>query len=474
MMKHFVLTLATILLITGCSKDYDDAQLWENMNNLKNRVEKLEDTCNRLNTNIISLQAILEAIQKNDAIRDVSTLPDGEGYLISFTSGKSITIYHGKNGLNGADGEDGTTPNISVKQDSDGIYYWTVNGSWLLDSNNKKVKAVGVDGINGSNGKDGVTPVINVQQDSDGIYYWTANNTWLLTPDGNKVKAMGTDGTNGKDGDNFFKDVVIKEGYAYFTLNNNENSILQIPFYTPNSLSIHIQEAGTLKQLLTNEQKRTVLSLKLTGTINEDDMKTINAQMLVLENLDLSETTYNDYRSFSINPYGTSLINRTLREITLPSNGYSNLYRINCLNLERITATSNFYWHNIDYTMCEELNTLIFIEGITNIPDNSCGHFQIAIFPSTSTTIEYDAFSIGPLRPVTNKIICKAIVPPQVVYANSSSMASSFYDHYKSLSEYTLLVPSESIESYKKANGWKQFGIIMSINELGNLDIKHK
>ncbi|WP_448776631.1 PL29 family lyase N-terminal domain-containing protein [Bacteroides congonensis] len=470
MMKHFVLTLAAILLITGCSKDYDDTQLWENMNNLKSRVEKLEDTCNRLNTNIISLQAILEAIQKNDAIRDVSTLADGEGYLISFTSGKSITIYHGTNGLNGTDGEDGTTPNISVKQDSDGIYYWTVNGTWLLDSNNKKVKAVGVDGINGSNGKDGVTPVINVKQDSDGIYYWTVNNTWLLTSDGNKVKATGNDGTNGtngKDGDSFFKAVVIKEGYAYFTLNNNENSILQIPFYTPNSLSIHIQEAGTLKQLLTNEQKRTVLSLKLTGTINKDDMKTINAQMLVLENLDLSETTYNEYSSFSINPYGTSLINRTLREIALPSNGYSSLYQINCLNLEKIIVTSNFYWNNADYTMCEQLNTVVFAEGITDIPDSSCGYFQTIILPSTSITVDYKSFSmIGPERPVTNKVICKAITPPQVgyIHVDGNFHSSSFYDYYKLLSEYTLLVPSESIELYKKANGWKQFGTITSMD----------
>lgn len=473
MMKHFVLTLAAILLVTGCSNDYDDAQLWENVNSLKSRVEKLEDTCNRLNANIVSLQAVLEAIQKNDAIRDVATLPDGKGYLISLASGKSITIYNGKNGLNGTNGEDGTTPNISVKQDSDGIYYWTVNGTWLLDSNNKKVKAVGVDGINGSNGKDGVTPVINLQQDSDGIYYWTVNGTWLLDPAGNKVKAVGTDGingNNGKDGDSFFKDIIIKEGYVYFVLNNDENSVLQIPFCTSNNLTIHVQEAGTLKYLLTNEQKRTVLSLKLTGAINEDDMKAINAQMLVLEKLDLSEATYNEYNNFSINPYGISLINRTLREITLPSNGYSSLYQINCLNLEKIIVTSNFYWNNVDYTMCDELNTLTFIEGITNIPDNSCGHFQIAIFPSTSTTIEYYAFSfVGPTKPITNKIICKAITPPRVVHANSSSIASSFYDYYKSLSEYTLLVPSESIELYKNADGWKEFGTIISINELDNL-----
>lgn len=468
MMKHFVLTLVAILLITGCSKDYDDTQLWENMNNLKSRVEKLEDTCNRLNTNIISLQAILEAIQKNDAIRDVSTLADGEGYLISFTSGKSITIYHGTNGLNGIDGEDGTTPNISVKQDSDGIYYWTVNSTWLLDSNNKKVKAVGVDGINGSNGKDGVTPVINVKQDSDGIYYWTVNNTWLFTPDGIKVKATGTDGTNGtngKDGDSFFKDVVIKEGYAYFTLNNDENSILQIPFYTPNSLSIHIQEAGTLKQLLTNEQKRTILSLKLTGTINEDDMKTIIAQMLVLEKLDLSET-YCNFKDghLIINPYDASLLNRTLREITLPSSGSYDVTCNYCLNLEKLTVTKD-YISIYGFKMCENLNILTFAEGVTEV-GSYVGYFPLVSLPTSLKTIHEQSFcTIGIGTPLVKEVICNAITPPLIVNY-SGTIVNDFGGGWQA--DVVLKVPSECLESYKKANGWKHFDTIMSTDELYN------
>lgn len=464
-MKYFTLTLTVILLMTGCRKDYDDSELWNNVNNLKSRIEKLETICNRLNTNIVSLQTIIEAIQKNDAIKDIMTLSNGEGYMISFTSGESITIFHGKDGVNGTNGKDGTTPNIGVKQDSDGIYYWTINGTWLLDSNNEKTKAVGVDG---SNGKDGITPVINVKQDEDGMYYWTVNNVWLLDSDGNKIKAVGTDGSNGQDGDNLFQDIVIKDGYAYFTLNDDEKTILQIPFYTSNSLIIHVQEEGTLKKLLTNEQKRTILTLKLTGTINEDDMKAINAQMLVLEKLDLSETTYNGYGSFSINPYGTSLINRTLREIILPSNGYSSLYQINCLNLERITATSNFYWNNVDYTMCEQLETLSFMEGMTNIADNSCAAFPTIIFPSTLVVVYSKAFTtVAPGTPLTNKVICRATTPPQVgyIHTDGSFHSSSFYDYYKPLSKYTLQVPSESLELYKKANGWRQFGTIIAIDE---------
>lgn len=60
-------------------------------------------------------------------------MKDGKeiGYTITFSKSNPITIYHGKDGQ---DGEDGTTPTIGVKQDADGVYYWTLNGniSWSM------------------------------------------------------------------------------------------------------------------------------------------------------------------------------------------------------------------------------------------------------------------------------------------------------------------------------------------------------
>jgi hypothetical protein len=84
-----------------------------------------------MNTNITSLQTIVNALQQKDYITAVAPInKDGKevGYAITFSSCKSITIYHGndvKNGSDGADGEDGKdghTPIIGVKQASDGIY----------------------------------------------------------------------------------------------------------------------------------------------------------------------------------------------------------------------------------------------------------------------------------------------------------------------------------------------------------------
>ena len=169
------------------------------------------------------------------------------GYVITFFRGGPVVIYHGKNGENGmpgVDGEDGkdgadaSIPIIGVKKDSDGIYYWTIDGEWLCGENGEKIKAVGTDGNDGADGQpgengidgtDGFTPVIGVKKDSDGVYYWTLNGEWLQGEDGEKIKAVGTDGiSESGDAACYFSDVEqTDDGYVIFTLANG--TILKVP-----------------------------------------------------------------------------------------------------------------------------------------------------------------------------------------------------------------------------------------------------
>lgn len=204
---------------------------------------KLEELCKQMNTNISSLQEIVTALQKNESIKSVATLPDGSGYLITFSSGKTITIYHGKNGEDGKDGyngTDGVTPTISVRKDTDGIYYWTVNNYWLL-VDGKKVKAEGadgadgkpgIDGEDGTNGKDGITPQFKIE---DGYWYISYDNEQSWTKLG---KATGDSGLNGTDGDNFFKGVSIEDGYVCFTLNDKDSTVIKLPFVSESELTV--------------------------------------------------------------------------------------------------------------------------------------------------------------------------------------------------------------------------------------------
>ena len=122
------------LLLFGCSDKYDDSALRNDLNDLENRVTKLEELCKQMNTNISSLQKIVEALQDNLSISKVEQISDG--YIIHFSDGSTATIKNGKNS------ED--APIIGVKKDTDGIYYWTLDGEWLTDEKGNKVKAQGL------------------------------------------------------------------------------------------------------------------------------------------------------------------------------------------------------------------------------------------------------------------------------------------------------------------------------------------
>ena len=159
-MKNLIrlLTIAAMLFVAGCQK-YNDTPLKNRVGELENRVAALEELCKQMNTNISSLQTIVKALQNNAYVTSVTPVTkNGEtiGYTIAFSKSAPITIYHGvngKDGVNGTNGKEGHTPVIGVRQNSDGIYYWTLDGEWLLDNSGNKIKAEGKDGANGKDGE---------------------------------------------------------------------------------------------------------------------------------------------------------------------------------------------------------------------------------------------------------------------------------------------------------------------------------
>jgi len=162
----------------------------------------LEDMCNRLNTNLESLKTIVEAIQERDYVTSVTTLYDGEeikGYKLAFFKAGEITIYNGV---------DGSVPTISAKAASDGKYYWTVNGEWLMVSGAKVPTT-------GSDGKDGYTPQLKV---SSGGWYIkaTESSSWEYV-----TQATGSDG---KDGESLFSSIEVTDTDVTFTLASDGTS----------------------------------------------------------------------------------------------------------------------------------------------------------------------------------------------------------------------------------------------------------
>lgn len=217
----------TLLLASGCSK-YDDSALNGRVGDLENRVDRLEEQCKQMNTDISSLQTLVEAIQGYDYVTGVTPVTqDGKeiGYTITFTKSAPITIYHGADGQDGApgeDGQDGYTPQIGVKQDTDGVYYWTLDGEWMTDDSGNKIKAQGQDGQdgqNGTDGADGVTPQLKIENDYWYITYNGGSSWEQLGKATGEDGKDGADGQDGLDGDSFFQSVdTANSEYVIFTL----------------------------------------------------------------------------------------------------------------------------------------------------------------------------------------------------------------------------------------------------------------
>ena len=135
MKRRFLLyiLLALLPVMSSCHKE-----IWDKLNDHEARIARLEALCNQYNTTINSLQVLLSSMQSNNWIKDVIPVSENGltiGYVITIMHGDSITIYNGQNG------QDGRTPIIGVKQDADGIWYWTLDDDWLLNSDGKKVPA---------------------------------------------------------------------------------------------------------------------------------------------------------------------------------------------------------------------------------------------------------------------------------------------------------------------------------------------
>lgn len=514
MKKLFTLiAIALAVVVSSCSK-FDDSAIWDKLNEQEQtlndhekRIAALEELCRQLNTNIDALQTIVEALEKKDYVTNVSPVrEDGEivGYTISFANSDTITIYNGKDGVDGTDGKDGYTPQIGVMKDTDGIYYWTLDGEWLLDGKGNKIKAVGEDGrdgqdgTNGNNGqdgvdgKDGITPRLKIE---NGYWYvsYDEGATWMELG-----KATGEDGTNGIDGDNIFKEVFIGDGFVVFTLDDDNNSQIKLPFVTDTQLSVNVTTAGTLRDCLTIEEQRSVTSLKVIGYINRDDLIFINTYLHSLEILDISDAIYictNLGYDVKINPLGAMAVNRTIRHLIVgnalgsnstaedPTIGGAVVNPSYCIALETLTLTVNGSvisksalkessgWPNTGgLSGCPNLSRLIISEGVTRLSSGDVWAQIYCVCPIVElpTTIEMLGGSIFG-NYCSSTVICRALVPPGIYIGSGSSdeptLGGSFNNSYGQLKKMTLYVPAESVEIYKTTSEWSKFGTILPIDE---------
>ncbi|KAF5038238.1 BspA type Leucine rich repeat region [anaerobic digester metagenome] len=184
-----------------------------------------------------------------------------------------MTIYHGIGGL---------IPVLGIKQFTDGLYYWTIDGDWMTEEGGEMIRAQGVDGQDGANG---ITPQLKIE-----------NESWMLSVDnGSTWSDLGK--AKGEDGDSFFQSVTQDEDNIY--LNLVDGTIITLPkekqlvILFDESVDISITDGATktLNYSIIGATEKTIVkamgqngwSAKVTPTDNESGTITVTAPDPLIE-----------------------------------------------------------------------------------------------------------------------------------------------------------------------------------------------
>ena len=455
-MKKLFSLMVCALMLFSCSEEYDDSGLRNDLNDLENRVEKLEELCKQMNTNISSLQTLVTALHKQVTITKVEQTTDG--YVIRFSDGQTATITNGK------------APVISVKQDG-GIYYWTLNGEWLTDDQDNRIKAQGIDGTNGKSaydlavekgysgtldewlaslkgstgndgndgksayelavekgytgsldewleslkGVNGITPKLKIE-----------NGRWLLSLNGGETwEDIGQ--ATGEDGDSFFKKVTEDndQNVVYFTLSDDtviaipkgDNSRFAISFETTDIAILNGGETKTISYTVTEATESTTVKaiaqdgwkVKVEPTSVSAGTITITAPDPIVESEILVFANDGSYRTVMV------ALNCAQGEITVADNAFDTDSKG---GLQEVKLTTNLAytveipdeaqsWLSVVETRAVRQETIVFSvaanEGLerfatVSLKDENGNVLQAIIFRQLSTCTKVRVETVGGLE----------------------------------------------------------------------------
>ena len=373
------LLLCTGLVITGC---YDDSALQGQIGSLsgqlkdyESRLEELERLTAQQNTNIGSLQTIVTALQDKDYVTSVAPIYEGDevvGYTITFSKSGAVTIYNGK---------DGYVPVMGVKQDeSDGQWYWTVDGEWLLDSKGGKVRASAEDGEDGAPGQPGVTPTLKI-----------VDGYWYVSYDGGKTWEEETLGqATGDKGYTMFAEVTYDDEYLYITMADGEKLVLPRTSESQDEGEEQegVSQVGPVKIKLSSVTPTTAT---FTGSIDASDEALDYIKVMVrysrpdnfsavdetLPSVVATKPDFNEDKTFSI----------TLLNLDFPEE-YKYCIIVQQKNDKKYSEVSSFVTPPVSVELDVESNTQTTVQFKGKIdPPISIDKVQIAVLINTSETV---------------------------------------------------------------------------------------
>lgn len=244
-MKKILLMIVPLMALIGCS--YDDTDIQKRLDDLDGQLTELQALVKALNSDVTTLK---ELVAGKRFISDVQPGEDG-GYVITLVTaaGETSTITI-------SDGEDGTSSVIGVKQDSDGVYYWTLNGDFILD-NGKKLPV------------SGVTPEFKIE-----------NSHWWVSYDNG---ATWTDCGQAQTDQNLFKSVATSEDGKLVYLTLADGTVLTFELYVQfgiafdtASATIRVGETAEIPFTLTGADAKTDIQALADGAWKAEVKRTGN------------------------------------------------------------------------------------------------------------------------------------------------------------------------------------------------------
>lgn len=244
-MKKFLLMFVPLMALIGCS--YDDTDIQKRLDDLDGQLTELQALVKALNSDVMTLK---ELVAGKRFISDVQPGENG-GYVITLVTStgeiSTITID---------DGKDGTSSVIGVKQDSDGIYYWTLNGDFILD-NGKKLPV------------SGATPQFKIE-----------NSHWWVSYDNG---ATWTDCGQAQTDQNLFKSVTTSEDGKLVYLTLSDGTVLTFEMYVQfgiafdtTSVTLRVGETAEIPFTLTGADAKTDIQALADGAWKAEVKRTDN------------------------------------------------------------------------------------------------------------------------------------------------------------------------------------------------------
>ena len=273
--------VAALAMVAACNI-YDDSELRGRVDELEDKVEAHEQWLKQLDASVKSLNDASSAFTEllnGGVITDVKpvTGSDGRtGYEFTVTTGSSKSTY---TIWNGTDGEQGEAPQIGVAQDTDGRYYWTLNGKPMTDGSGNKIYASGEkgdkgdkgdkgeqgeqgeqgkpgnNGTTGAAGQQGWTPRLKVDtdpakagtDDEETLYWWVGydknNDGQIKEEDGEKWESLGVE-ANTTTGTASGLDMTYDEQSHKVTFTKNGVVVCSFDVSFPNHISVSFTVDG--------------------------------------------------------------------------------------------------------------------------------------------------------------------------------------------------------------------------------------